>query len=228
MSVLINPYALAPVAPAATREYRALKTGPTVNASSYTITGCDVGSAAPGRYVVAYLFMGSFNDRSFSAVTIGGATARIVVQRSWQYLSAYYRSGIVIAPLDVGATADIAVTLSGGSGSNAFVAAATYKTLGLQSNVEIESSSNAGTGGNPKSLGADVQDNGLLFSCAYLRRSTSNYNYSGVTEDFESVVGTDLRIVGGSTEITADATDYEVQLSSDGSFSGSFLVASFR
>jgi len=228
VSVLINPYALAPVAPAATREYRALKTGPTVNASSYTITGCDVGSAAPGRYVVANLFMGSLNDRSFSAVTIGGAAARIVVQRSWQYISAYYRAGIVIAPLDVGKTADIAVTLSGGSGSGAYTFAATYKTLGLQSNVEIDQDSSASTGGNPKDLFLDVQENGLLFSCCYLRRSTSNYSYSGVTEDFESVVGTDFRVVGGSKEVTADATGYEVEVSSNGSFSGPMLAASFR
>lgn len=229
MSFLINPHRLAPPPDAATREYRATKTLTGLNTSTITWTACDIGAPASGRYVVFAAALALINNRTVTAATVGGVAARINKQAGNTY-GGSVRIVTVIgsALLEAGSTADIDFTLSGGSGSPSSARVATYRTLGLQSNVEVDTDEHLSTSGLTKTLNLDVNDGGLLFATGFAK-SSSFPTFTGVTRDYFFDLGSDSRFAGGSEEITADETDRAVVATITGSNPfGNFIAASFR
>lgn len=233
MSVLINPYALTPPPVAATREYRALKSGGGSGSSVLSIASCDVGAAEPGRFVVVSLVVHLTTSRGLVSATIGGSAARINRYVRHESGTNYWViAAILSAPLDAGATATIALTFDGSVNSgNSIAYAATYKTTGLESNVEIDNDAlTTNTSTASKNLQVDVQEGGLVFDCAAAEVTSPpvTYSYTGATKDFQTVVGTGFSAVGGSLEVTADETARTITLTGTKSWRDARVAVSLR
>lgn len=211
----------------ATREYRDSKQVNGLNTSSPSVTVLDIGAADPYRTVVAEIFLGMVNNPSILSATIGGANARINVQGVLSYASAFYRTAIISAPLPAGTTADVALTLSGSTGTNSSCRVSTFKALRLLSNVEIDTDTDANTSGPVKSLACDVLKDGLLFVSG-LWGSSGNPSYSGVSSDYSITEG-GYKHSGGSLEVTADELARAINVTlSGGTYPASAVAASFR
>lgn len=228
MSFIINPYQFALINPAATREYRALKTVSAQSSRNFTITGVDIGTAEAGREVVLVVF-GAFNAyKAFVGGTIGGVTADVHANQATTATVAYSAS-IISVPLDTGSTATVTLEFTSGASSYA-VWIASYKVLGLNSRTPIDIIEMQAAADPIKSGTMDVQEGGVSFSGS-LNYNGNGFGLTGITEDYDSDVGGFRRCVGGSLENTADETGRTITYDLDGtsgSFRGPIVAASFR
>jgi hypothetical protein len=231
-AILINPYALAPVAPAATREYRAVKVSANSTSPTHTFSACDIGSAAVGRRVFADIVFFSLTSVTVNSATIGGVAGTVHHQKIGNMGGGYYLYAVLIsAPLDSGATADVVITLNA-SADLQLKGCATYKVLALQSATAIDTADGSwSAAGGAKSLTVDVQDGGLLFDCqmALWPSGSPTFSYSaGATLDVQSALNGNHGIVAGSAELSADETGRTVTLGATANFRGSRILVSFR
>ena len=233
MSFLINPYAHQAVLPAATVEYVATQTAANTSSTSFTFSGCNIGSAAVGRRVFAAIGFYSGTNRTVTSVTIGGVAATIHAQIQGDIASSSAVHTVVLAsvPLDAGTTADIVVTMSGSSSAQ-IKACATYKVTGLQSDTAIDTdtqdrSANAGAWSGT----IDVDEDGVLIAATFcLSSSTSTtYDYTaGVDDDASTTISSNYKFAVGSLEVTADETGRTVTINGSTQFRGARAMASFR
>lgn len=204
MSVLINPYAFQPVLPAATREYVALKSGSDGTTLTPTVTGCNIGAAAVGRYVFALFMFGAAIGRTVASATIGGVAAKVHAQKN--NAQGYYVV-LLSAPLSAGATADVAVTLNT-SGSVVLIRCATYRVLGLQSDTPVDTVATAGGSAKNNNNTVDVTEDGFVIAGVAAYTGDSNLVWTGFGEDFETTFTGNGQFTGASAEIAATASGF--------------------
>lgn len=227
-AILINPYALTPVIPAATREYRALKAVASQSSRFFTITGVDIGAAAVGREVVIEVFCafgGAY--KAFTSATIGGVAATVHVNLATSSVVAY-ATAIISAPLDAGTTATVELEFTSGASSYE-VWLASYRVLGLVSRTASDTASATAAADGSKSVTIDVQDDGLLFA-GCINYNGAGFTLTGVTKDYDSAVGGSRRVVGGSLEVTATESNRTVtfDITDPNTFRGPIVAAAFR
>jgi hypothetical protein len=229
VSLLINPYAFQPVLPAATLEYRALKSASNQNASTLTVSSCDIGTAAVGRHVFALVF---FNHQ-LSVVTVPSATIGGVVAKVHAHAidsagtDSRYNSVLISAPIDAGSTADISIALSGTRFCN-YIRFATYKVLGLQSDTPIDTVAVETNSGSTHNYTIDVEQDGIVIAGDNSYTTNSNVTWAGVVEDFDSAVNPGERYSGGSLEVLATAASFPFSTTTSGGRSSAMVAGSFR
>lgn len=223
-AILINPYALAPVAPAVTREYRALKSASDQSAATLTVSACDIGTATVGRYVFALFFFAVDGaDRTVVSATIGGVAATVHTQQNASYFTGRYYVVLLSAPLDSGTTADVSITLNS-SIACSLIRCATYKVVAMQSNTPVAT---VATGSTSSTI--SVQDDGVMIGGVFCRNGGADLVASGWAEDFESAVTGSFKIFGASKEITATTASFAFSTANGGSSGGHAMIAgSFR
>lgn len=230
MSFLINPYAHQIVLPAATREYRALKSAANQNAATLTVSACDVGAAAVGRHVFAlfgFVFAGS--TITVPSTTIGGAVGKVHAFDEYED-SFNYKIYIALlsAQIDAGATADISINLSG-SRNCELIRCITYKVMGLQSDVPVDTVAATDTGGDTHNHTIDTTEDGIVIGGMTAKTSDTNLAWAGLTEDVDSTFATSRQLTSASMEVGADAVGFPFSTISSGSTHISATVAgSFR
>lgn len=115
MSILLNPYSVAPSGPpAGPLAYKASATD-SVDRTVYTFSAVNIGGADPNRIVVVGLSVAYSTGRSIASITIGGVAATVIAARVGNPLASINTITTVLceAVVPSGTTADVVVTMSG-------------------------------------------------------------------------------------------------------------------
>lgn len=149
--------------------------------TTYTFSSQAIGSADSGRYVI--VGVNAYNataNRSISSATIGGISATIVVEEHATSGGGYFDTGIIIANVPTGTTADVVVVWSAGQSACGIGTAAAYN---LQSGTATATDSDTSV---PGSITVTVQDGGIAFgSFCGLSGSVS---WTGFTEYSDNLI----------------------------------------
>ncbi len=116
----------------------AANTSGTATASSYTFSGLNLGTAFPGRYIVAALSWAAASA-TLTSLTIGGVTAAILVQTIAPSGGA---TALCIAAVPAGTSGNVAITLTGNA-NGATVALYALKGINAAAASAIASSTMA-------------------------------------------------------------------------------------
>jgi hypothetical protein len=188
----------------------------TTDATTYTFTSQNIGTAFSGRVVVVGISAFSSPASVFSSVTIGGVTATLLSEGFAGSTAA--QAAIYALRVDTGTTADIVVNFTA-TKSNCGIAIWTLENATGFSTQTFQTVTTF-TGASVTNTFPVVTANDAIIVMARIRSANvGTYTLTGVTENFESVVETGVSAqLGGFTDISADATNYDVTIASSGSF----------
>jgi hypothetical protein len=146
------------------------------DATSYTFSAKDIGTAASDRWVIVAAQIGSGNAATVS--TIGGIAATSIVNGSGLSLGNNLDGAIAIANVPTGTTADIVVT-GGSSPGGCFMG---YWTVNMTSGTAQDTGAAGDTTGSAASIGAsiDIPTNGFCVALC------GNQLISAVTHSIDS------------------------------------------
>ena len=192
------------------------------NASSYTFSGVDIGTAATDRVVIVYV---SFQNASatISGVTIGGVTATIDVQGGGT--NGNNRNGWARAVVPTGTTADIVVTAINAVPKSCGIGV--YRSAGYT--VTLSDTLNV-PGATPLSLSGDITAiaGGVILAGATWRDYSTTATWTGVTEDWDlQQQGAEVHTWSGGHALTPTGGDVTitVQYAFSGYYPGMTAVA---
>lgn len=199
--------------------------------SSVSLTNVTIGTASADRVVFCIVGIkpgGTY--RSLSSATIGGISATIHGQTDDTTYK--YNVALISAAVPTGTTATVSLTFSGSGSGDVYVAS--YVATGLLSAdpvgiVENKWTYAQGAVSLSSSIAATADGIALFGACCSL--ASSGLSLDGVTEDFEQIIDTNIRFIGGHIAIDASDLSYGVSVSSDNGTTKHFdrqLAASFR
>ena len=218
--------------PAAAKSYIGLTTIADTTATPVA-TGVAIGAEAFDRRVFILVhWINATAVKALASATIGGVAATIHAQSSATLAaSTYAGTAIISAVLPTGTTATIALSFATGA---AFYHPylEVYRVTGVLSGVAGDTISATPSGVNPYSGTIDVANQGVLLFGATVYSDATGYTFAGATEDYESSIGTKMRIIGSSLAITANETNRAVSITRTGGagtgFNGCVVGAAFR
>ena len=158
-----------------TRSYRA-SYADTTSATTYTFTGCDIGTAVAGRVVVVAVETHTLDNklnRTLSSGTIGGAAAGVRVTAG---TTAYGTASIMSLVVAAGATATITVTMNGATDGCAIHVYALY---GAASATPTDTASAT----DSSATTIDIPAGGVCIGCAYNRTQGVTWTLTSIVED---------------------------------------------
>jgi hypothetical protein len=161
----------------------------TTNATTYTFSNCNIGSANANRYVVVIGSGYSGNvltSRTISSVTIGGNSATI--DYTPNTAAAQCAAKLLVT---TGNTANIVVTCSG---SMANYLIAVYVVYGLSSTTPV----NTQTGNsNPATLTMTTTAGGVMFGAMTVLSSSGGSTITGLTVNYVTTLDSTATVYGG-------------------------------
>jgi hypothetical protein len=200
VSVLINPYALVPLAAAASVSYTGTVSGAGFT-SSHSLS-IAVGTAATGRLVVVAVHALHTGSVGVSSATIGGVSASISSAVNWSNAGSYYATTFIWAVVPTGTTATVALTLP----SNAYVVLRAWRVVDLVSTTPGDTATVTTNSSKDLSLSIDVVAGGVLIAASTGVFNSAYTATAGVTLDYSgSAWSTYARHGGGSADISVTA-----------------------
>lgn len=167
------------------------------NATTYTFSSCNIGSANANRYVVVIGSGYSGNvltARSVSSVTIGGNSASV------DYTASNAASQCAAKLLvTTGNTANIVVTCSG---SMANYSIAVYVVYGLNSTTPVDSQTGLS---NPATLTMTTTAGGVIFGAITVLSSSGNSTITGLTLNYVNTLDSTATVYGGSSRTSGSS-----------------------
>lgn len=184
----------------------------TTDATSYTFADQGAGDAAADRSIVAVIVTRAVGTtpRTVTGVTIGGVAATIDVQKT--HINANQTAvAIARAVVPTGTTATVVITLSG---TVARLGCALYRVTGAAMAVTSTGDAGGSAGGAISTAAMTTAAGGVLIAGYGHGVAVDGIAWTGVTEDFDQLVGggESLVLSGGSTattgtDVTVTATD---------------------
>ncbi len=154
------------------------------NASSYSLVGTSIGTAAADRVVFVAAHWGGVFDTALSSATIGGIAATINIAVSGDG-GTNRMVAIFSAAVPTGTTATIALTMSGSTNR---MHIEVYAVTGFSSVGDAQSSTPGAAGTADQTLTLTVTDGGGAIAARTINDSTTGTNaWSGVTEDSDGI-----------------------------------------
>lgn len=180
--------------------------------TTYTFSSQAIGTAFVGRRIVVGVGAINSASRTIASVTIGGVTATQIAFIEATGGGAFVPTGLYIAQVDTGTTANVVVTWSG---------SASRCSLGVfaLSNMTTNTAFDSGTSvTNPitKTLTVPVGGIAIGYATTYNSPGAMSFTWSGLTERFDQILelvgnagshtGACNNLAGGSTVCTATPT----------------------
>jgi hypothetical protein len=188
----------------------------TTDASSYTFTSADIGTATDRSIVVVAIH---YRSSSISSVTVGGVSATQVVSVGAGLNTAIYRASGV-----TGTTANIVVNLSG-TASRCLVAV--YALYNLRSNTPYDSSTTFTLGGTSQTRTLDTIVDGVIVAAGSANASRT-FTWTGATENYDTVIESADSYSGASASATSNTTTTVSLTIAGGSAGITYGIASWR
>lgn len=217
--------------PAATISYIALTAVPYNSGGNCAISGVSIGAAAFDRrvFMIVHWLKAASPAPTMSAATIGGVAATIHVQNTGYASASVAGCAIISAAVAAGTTADVTLTFTGAA--TPYIG--TYRVTGLLSTVAGDTiSSTPVASSSPHNDTIDVTKNGVLLFGAMLTYNTPNYTITGATENYESSVSSNTKVLGSCLEVAASEAGRTLTITGNGSGSnyiqGPIVGAAFR
>lgn len=170
---------------------------------AYTFSGRALGTAAPDRRIVVEACGGSGFGETISTVSIAGIAATQVVTAG----NGSERTDLWQAYVPTGTTGDIVVTWSG-SNTKSSCAVGIWAVYGAKATAFDTVSD---TDSNPATGSIDSPDGGgVIAALNHRANSATTYTWSGVGEDFDSVLETDSSFFSGASIETGEAATISI------------------
>lgn len=169
----------------------------TANASSYTFTSHDIGTAATGRRVLVGGF-GVGGSASTISTTIAGSAGANLVTAPVQFSSP---GEVAIRQVDTGTTGDIVLTFNA---TESAAGAAVHACYDLTSSAAVDTGS--GTGAFNDTLTA--VNPGLAFAYSLLNPAAGS-SWTNLTEDHDTVVESASQMSAASVETAATSINIQ-------------------
>jgi hypothetical protein len=174
----------------------------TANATTYTFSSQNLGTADAGRYIA--VGVGGRGFASISSVTVGGVSATIVSQL--ENGSSSNVAGIAIAAVPTGTTGDIVVTWNE---AGLRMGISVYRITNLTSPTISDVSTSTA---NDPSVTLDIPVNGIGMGMALAQTSSGTASWTGMTEDADFNVESQISLSSGSIELEAGETGRAVSI----------------
>jgi hypothetical protein len=187
----------------------------TSNLTTYSFTSLDFGAAQDDRYIIGIPVSGTAS-RTLNSATIGGVTARIVVQLSAGGAS-NRQAGIIIANLPTGTSGTIAVTWNNGC---AHCAIGWWRATGLSSEVESDFDSSSA---DPGSVTIDTLAGGIAVA-GMISASGGTFSWTGASERYDQAIGENSSVHTGA-EANTDGSALQISADDSGSNTARAFVA---
>lgn len=149
----------------------------TTASASTTFASQNLGSADANRYIVVCSEVLGASVTSFTSITVGGIAATIAVQRH----DGARHVAIAIAAVPNGTSGDVVVTVDNTKNRSAIQL---YRAVGIASATAVATGSSIA---NPGSGSINVSAGGFAIACG-ATNDASSFTWSGLTEDYDSVV----------------------------------------
>lgn len=177
----------------------------TTNATTYTFTACDIGTASADRRVIIGAHMYGGTSRSLAGTpTIAGINATVLTTNT----ASTGNSILLIAAVPTGTTGDIVLQWSSGC---AGCAVSVWYATGLTSDTPIATASNISASA-PTSGSLSTVDGGFLVAaatCRYHDGTLRTHSWTNATEQFDAEIentGTDGGSISGAHVATTGAS----------------------
>jgi len=186
------------------------------NRSTYTFPSQSLGVAFTGRIVVVAVTSFASSTYSVAGVTVGGVSATKVNSNG---NATSELCALFAVQLDTGTSADVVVTFT----TTVSCCGIAVWTLENAQNYSVEAVPNAINNlSNAASITtsfASVSKGDAIIVVSRIRSANvGSYSLSGATEDFQMIVESGISGQhGGSVDIDADASNYDVIISTSGS-----------
>jgi len=183
------------------------------NASTYTFTSADLGTAAANRHIIVGINGVGGSASQVSSVTIGGVSAARVIAGTLQYNSPIE---IWIAAVPTGATGDIVVNFNGSESAASVSVWAAY--LASATPVDIGD----GTGTFNDTLNSTA--GGFAVAITMLN-PTAGSTWTNVTENYDTVVDGNSQMSGASA--TTAGSSINIQRTPSSTYNNATIAATF-
>lgn len=191
----------------------------TANATSYTFSSSDIGTATGRSIVVVAVHSWRSTSFSVSSVTIGGVSATNVGSAGTQpRTELWYAEGVS------GTTGDIVVTMSA---TTERCLVGVYALYNLRSNTPNFSGTSSGlSSGLNRTVNTTV--NGVIVGAASANASGRTYTWTGATENYDTVIES-FNSYSAASGTTTSNTATTVSFTLAGGSTGlSYVLASWR
>ena len=182
------------------------------NATSYTFSGKDFGSASADRKIIVGIVGRSSSANTISSVTIGGVSATSIagVVDENNTAASYY-----VADVPSGTSGDVVVTFSA---TNLRCGIVVYGATGIKSIVshstDIEHDS-----GNP-AMQVDALEDSFVLGLAYCDQDGSASNWTGLDEDFDlNAIESQITVTSASKYVETPDSTYDTSVAFTGNVS---------
>jgi hypothetical protein len=180
----------------------------TANATTYTLTGVNFGTAdANRRIVIGVLSRSGTSGKTVSSATIGGVSATIIDQQDLNLVGGGYNvHAYLAADVPTGSSGTVVIVFSG---SMLRLQIATYRVISNAALVLADSKSKtSGASGGATSESVSVAaENGIVLASAASVQSSVLLSVSGIANtDSNSVVESVVNVLFASERATATAT----------------------
>ena len=189
----------------------------TTDASTYTFTSADIGTATNRSLVVVAIH--AFGN-AVTSVTIGGVSAtRTVREGANAIVELWQASGVS------GTTGNIVVNISGGS-TRCLVGV--YALYNLRNNTVVSSGNTLAISGSSLSRTLNTIVDGVLIGAATANASGRTYTWTGASENYDTVLEAAQSYSAASTTTTSNTTTTVSFSIAGGSTAMSYVVAAWR
>lgn len=212
---------------AATISYIGLTSIPFDGGGNCSVSGVPIGAVASSRrvFMLTHWLKASTPAATLNSATIGGVAATIHVQSLGTTGTIGLGAAIISAPLPTGTTANVTLTFS--SGSTPWIG--TYRATGLLSATAGDTISTNVIAVNPYNGTINVTKQGILLFGATIFGDAPDYTVSGATENYESLIGGNLKALGSMLNITTTEAGHAVSISrASDNFDAAIVAAAFR
>jgi hypothetical protein len=183
--------------------------------SSFSFASQPLGTASADRRIVVSVCAMGVGAGTISTVTIAGVSATKLVETS----QANNTNSFWIATVPTGATGTISATCSS---SKSRYGLGLWAVYGLDSNTPLDTDFTSGTGALALTLTTTV--GGLVFACS--SDATAQINtMTGLTQDFDEIVGSASEHIGGSA--VANSASTAINVASAGASDKTLVAVSF-
>lgn len=204
---------------AASISYRANYSS-TTDASSYTFTSADIGTATDRSIVVVAVHATRGSSFSVSSVTIGGVSAtQVISSGSTLVTSIWYASGVT------GTTGNIVVTMSGAT-TRCLVGV--YALYNLRSNTPIDSDQTFAISGTGLTRTINTKVDGVIIGAGSSSSSGRTYTWTGATENYDTVVEAAASFSAASTTTSSNSVTTVSYTIAGGAAGITYALASWR
>lgn len=177
----------------------------TANATTYTMTGVNFGTADANRRIVIGIASRSTGATyTVSSATIGGVSATILAQNDQTLAGARNVHAYITADVPTGSSGTVAITMSTGG---LRLQIATYRVISNSALVLADDDSNLSTGTNSATLSIAAENGIVLCAATHIVSSVTPLSLSGIANtDSNSSVESVMNAIFGSERTTATAT----------------------